>query len=111
MLCFFFQAEDGIRDGTVTGVQTCALPISSLRTAPQPGFWEDPKRSGLVSTQQPERPKSELWHKKYEKCGLSKACDAACLRAGDRRHPCDGRKSRQTPRLAAVRNSRQFVPP
>src|SRR2546427_7086393 len=28
MLCFFFQAEDGIRDLTVTGVQTCALPIS-----------------------------------------------------------------------------------
>src|SRR2546430_5197075 len=26
---FFFQAEDGIRDLTVTGVQTCALPISS----------------------------------------------------------------------------------
>src|SRR5713226_7993671 len=27
---FFFQAEDGIRDGRVTGVQTCALPISPL---------------------------------------------------------------------------------
>src|SRR3712207_7240638 len=27
---FFFQAEDGIRDIGVTGVQTCALPISSL---------------------------------------------------------------------------------
>src|SRR5256886_10365607 len=27
---FFFQAEDGIRDLTVTGVQTCALPISSV---------------------------------------------------------------------------------
>src|SRR5207248_6104863 len=27
---FFFQAEDGIRDRTVTGVQTCALPISVL---------------------------------------------------------------------------------
>src|SRR5215204_671608 len=26
--CFFFQAEDGIRDHCVTGVQTCALPIS-----------------------------------------------------------------------------------
>src|SRR5207245_8654347 len=25
--CFLFQAEDGIRDATVTGVQTCALPI------------------------------------------------------------------------------------
>src|SRR5260221_10354555 len=28
-ICFFFQAEDGIRDHCVTGVQTCALPISS----------------------------------------------------------------------------------
>src|SRR5258706_1213808 len=28
---FFFQAEDGIRDWSVTGVQTCALPISRLR--------------------------------------------------------------------------------
>src|SRR5699024_11796313 len=27
---FFFQAEDGIRDRNVTGVQTCALPISYL---------------------------------------------------------------------------------
>src|SRR6266853_3869695 len=27
---FFFQAEDGIRDLTVTGVQTCALPISMV---------------------------------------------------------------------------------
>src|SRR5437764_8316679 len=27
---FFFQAEDGIRDTSVTGVQTCALPISAL---------------------------------------------------------------------------------
>src|SRR6266704_5717037 len=27
---FFFQAEDGIRDRNVTGVQTCALPISAL---------------------------------------------------------------------------------
>src|SRR5438034_11565286 len=28
---FFFQAEDGIRDHCVTGVQTCALPISESR--------------------------------------------------------------------------------
>src|SRR3989442_9684436 len=27
---FFFQAEDGIRDADVTGVQTCALPISQV---------------------------------------------------------------------------------
>src|SRR5207249_6117883 len=30
---FFFQAEDGIRDRNVTGVQTCALPISSTGSA------------------------------------------------------------------------------
>src|SRR5207253_8049471 len=29
---FFFQAEDGIRDGHVTGVQTCALPISFVES-------------------------------------------------------------------------------
>src|SRR5205823_9366945 len=33
---FFFQAEDGIRDKLVTGVQTCALPISlSCRLCPE----------------------------------------------------------------------------
>src|SRR5207249_7174123 len=30
---FFFQAEDGIRDRNVTGVQTCALPILSMAAA------------------------------------------------------------------------------
>src|SRR5437016_9665965 len=32
---FFFQAEDGIRDWSVTGVQTCALPISESLSAGQ----------------------------------------------------------------------------
>src|SRR5687768_17926787 len=31
VFCFFFQAEDGIRDVAVTGVQTCALPIYDVR--------------------------------------------------------------------------------
>src|SRR5207244_7268621 len=34
---FFFQAEDGIRDDLVTGVQTCALPISKLLGLDYPG--------------------------------------------------------------------------
>src|SRR5258708_19871333 len=35
-MVFFFQAEDGIRDDLVTGVQTCALPISAaLREKPR----------------------------------------------------------------------------
>src|SRR5260370_23397303 len=33
ILFFFFQAEDGIRDSSVTGVQTCALPIWEVEGA------------------------------------------------------------------------------
>src|SRR5207248_5327346 len=36
--CFFFQAEDGIRDRTVTGVQTCALPISRASNRPDSAY-------------------------------------------------------------------------
>src|SRR2546430_5467757 len=43
---FFFQAEDGIRDLTVTGVQTCALPISS-RTFSPTGSMKSSKASQL----------------------------------------------------------------
>src|SRR5256886_3174290 len=42
---FFFQAEDGIRDLTVTGVQTCALPISSCSN-----LWHQPHHSAQRST-------------------------------------------------------------
>src|SRR5258708_14248000 len=34
ILFFFFQAEDGIRDDLVTGVQTCALPIYNVLSEP-----------------------------------------------------------------------------
>src|SRR5207245_6912787 len=57
-LCFFFQAEDGIRDATVTGVQTCALPILTAGTlgrdiSVQGGFeWFGPVIAlGHVTTQ------------------------------------------------------------
>src|SRR5258708_7851930 len=47
-LIFFFQAEDGIRDDLVTGVQTCALPISSATETSIPGVhmphWAAPWR-------------------------------------------------------------------
>src|SRR5690606_41191543 len=44
--CFFFQAEDGIRDFHVTGVQTCALPISRPTGARHPSR---PGRSAPLS--------------------------------------------------------------
>src|SRR2546425_4761232 len=53
-LIFFFQAEDGIRDKLVTGVQTCALPISPDRTTthrypPNPGPCATPLPPGCCS--------------------------------------------------------------
>src|SRR5207245_6916912 len=42
----FFQAEDGIRDATVSGVQTCALPIS-LRLVCLPGLSTAPEISDV----------------------------------------------------------------
>src|SRR5206468_1021645 len=50
--CFFFQAEDGIRDLIVTGVQTCALPISSNGTL----FFSFQRNNGIASSE--ERGKS-----------------------------------------------------
>ena len=46
LLFFFFQAEDGIRDYDVTGVQTCALPISY-------GIQDDPRYFQITTPIQP----------------------------------------------------------
>src|SRR5688500_19512455 len=43
-----FQAEDGIRDYKVTGVQTCALPISPRRAVGAPWPVQDPKHDSPV---------------------------------------------------------------
>src|SRR5947207_15896834 len=67
MFFFFFQAEDGIRDHCVTGVQTCALPISGAgsfgrRTRP----WRSDSRRlpapQLASPEGPRRPSQPRTH-------------------------------------------------
>src|SRR6266498_5261788 len=45
-LFFFFQAEDGIRDADVTGVQTSALPIWPSRKYPEPPPGSSKSRTG-----------------------------------------------------------------
>src|SRR5438876_10792614 len=45
-MVFFFQAEDGIRDGRVTGVQTCALPIWKRKSYPE--YLRDVSRHKIV---------------------------------------------------------------
>src|SRR2546422_4180559 len=46
---FFFQAEDGIRDVAVTGVQTCALPISTRPRSPPPSLAHARRRASAPS--------------------------------------------------------------
>src|SRR5947208_8566245 len=58
---FFFQAEDGIRDDLVTGVQTCALPISR-----RGGARPRPPRADLLGPQlDPEIRVSAVRHGKF----------------------------------------------
>src|SRR2546430_5563823 len=58
---FFFQAEDGIRDLTVTGVQTCALPISPVvRRRPCERLVRDPHEPGVRVFPVPDRVRHEV---------------------------------------------------
>src|SRR5207249_9614174 len=59
---FFFQAEDGIRDRNVTGVQTCALPIfpsPPWRSPPCPRACRPGRRSDYRASRSRSRPRSE----------------------------------------------------
>src|SRR5260221_11208621 len=47
-LFFFFQAEDGIRDHCVTGVQTCALPISPAEQKELDNFLQENLANGCI---------------------------------------------------------------
>src|SRR5688500_19494827 len=52
--CFiFFQAEDGIRDYKVTGVQTCALPICSDCKSSKPNCHVSPGLTRIYATKSP----------------------------------------------------------
>src|SRR2546430_8477666 len=61
MCFFFFQAEDGIRDLTVTGVQTCALPISFCRRwfHPHPRLKQRQKTCGRTDCRRKQKRKSD----------------------------------------------------
>src|SRR5207248_5730229 len=48
---FFFQAEDGIRDRTVTGVQTCALPILPPHALQSSRITSSIIRATIIATQ------------------------------------------------------------
>src|SRR2546429_1021058 len=51
LVVFFFQAEDGIRDVAVTGVQTCALPICFVNSLRVSFFSNSPQKAEVVVTE------------------------------------------------------------
>src|SRR6266487_6009163 len=68
---FFFQAEDGIRDGRVTGVQTCALPISTRRSRPRASrLW----RRSVGSARPFRAPRSRRSSSRSEERRVGKEC-------------------------------------
>src|SRR5438034_10873371 len=83
-LFFFFQAEDGIRDHCVTGVQTCALPIydQGRRGRPAHGALRRRRRPGPRRRSEERRVGKECrsrwsaWHekKKTKRLSRSKHC-------------------------------------
>src|SRR5256886_5536005 len=61
---FFFQAEDGIRDLTVTGVQTCALPISCAPSSrPTRSFTRTRRRPSRRSPTIRRAPTTRYWRR------------------------------------------------
>src|SRR5205823_7759561 len=76
LLCgffFFFQAEDGIRDKLVTGVQTCALPIFCCgRSTARTNVWYFQRpRTSTCATRLRNKPASpSYWHAHWKACPL-----------------------------------------
>src|SRR5207245_3554323 len=84
---FFFQAEDGIRDATVTGVQTCALPICSIVIEQAPcvgvfGAEEGISRYPLDGDRGLPAPKRDASSQRCSVRARSARCGAGCASSG-----------------------------
>src|SRR5687768_18162478 len=100
MFVFFFQAEDGIRDVAVTGVQTCALPISSfwLRTGGGPSPPPSPSGRGGRSATFARPPCRMPPARAIRSRALRRGGRSAVFRSEERRvgKECRSRWSRET---------------
>src|SRR2546422_3521491 len=67
---FFFQAEDGIRDVAVTGVQTCALPISPTPVFRQSGSYLSVPSSLMAIGLDTRRPAKGRFYECFTKSAL-----------------------------------------
>src|SRR5690625_7967387 len=106
---FFFQAEDGIRDGHVTGVQTGALPISSMREALAPFAKGDsvplPGAIWIVTARSEERRVGKECRCGWSRARQKKKAETRREAAGVARY----RAARQTVRAPRGTTSTTFV--
>src|SRR5256886_4348442 len=100
-LVFFFQAEDGIRDLTVTGVQTCALPISDARSR-DVHTRNGPARARVAGRRRPRREGGGVGRRR-----LYVLHHRGRFGAGDRRRACRRRDS--PPRAVGGRRGPRLV--
>src|SRR2546430_13743714 len=93
---FFFQAEDGIRDLTVTGVQTCALPIYLFCSSGWVGAFARPRSSTGSTSPRPNKCHQTRFTPARDKNGLSRDAIQTASRSEERRVGEEGR-SRWSP--------------
>src|SRR5256885_10681800 len=74
----FFQAEDGIRDYKVTGVQTCALPISGLEDALEEHLPKQPRVGRVAAQRAPDAQAREA-----VRVAVRRRCAVRALEASD----------------------------
>src|SRR5207247_7807131 len=88
--CFFFQAEDGIRGPLVTGVQTCALPISSRGGWPRPlaALRDGVRRRRRLRRSRVGAPRSEE-RRVGKECRSRGSPYALCKRSPGKQEGCD----------------------
>src|SRR5437660_6255636 len=103
---FFFQAEDGIRDGHVTGVQTCALPIFRARVRGRQARRDRSAKSPFASpSRTPPIPSGGV-----PICGRSRRASgsfAALVRRSARRAAFPRARPRRGPSQSLCRTSRR----
>src|SRR5208282_3474963 len=111
---FFFQAEDGIRDATVTGVQTCALPIlGEVCEIPQLRS-TDRKREDVRATEAPNPrsiciPIEASFSHAYIRTGHRPSCKSPVDQQSQRRMPDrDVEENNSDPWLVLLRTGRRW---
>src|SRR3712207_7875809 len=110
LVFFFFQAEDGIRDIGVTGVQTCALPISGPSDFPEAAF--PPCRSSpfVISKRAFDKAGGHLSQNRYHRMTMILKTNRFVKTMMTKRYPSFTRRVSVLKCVAAIAGTTLFSP-